>query len=356
MKLGAGNSPRLPGVSFRFEILILWPRFFIMCAGRVRPLGGATPLNVHQAKVLAERRLRHRDFEWGGNRRQVAGPTGRNRIGDNHAWKCDSTMLQNATIMIPDISGYTDFLTKTELEHSSHIINELLDLLVDCNNIELTLLEVEGDALLFYRKGDPIELKPLIQQCINMFEKFHEHIGIIESDTICQCGACQTASNLSLKFIIHYGAIKELMVSGFKKASGVDMIIAHRLLKNRIGSNEYILITQHYLSNLSDKQHASDLTWQLGNEEYPAIGNIAYEYALLDRVKSRIPPIPERVNQDVKLGNNMLEVEIAASLRNVYREIIDIDRRSSWFLGSQVMERERSLKELASSTCVCSRK
>ena len=249
-------------------------------------------------------------------------------------------MLQNATIMIPDISGYTDFLTTTELEHSSHIINELLDLLVDCNNIELTLLEVEGDALLFYRKGDPIELKPLIQQCISMFEKFHEHIGIIERDTICQCGACQTASNLSLKFIIHYGAVKELMVSGFKKASGVDMVIAHRLLKNRIGSNEYILITRNYLNNLSDKQPASDLTWQLGNEEYPAIGNIEYEYALLDGGKRRIPPIPERVEQVIKSGDNIHEIEIASSLHDVYREIIDIDRRSKWVLGSQVMERE----------------
>ena len=56
-------------------------------------------------------------------------------------------MLKNATIIIPDISGYTDFLTKTELEHSSHIINELIDLLVDCNNIELgnNILEVEMD-------------------------------------------------------------------------------------------------------------------------------------------------------------------------------------------------------------------
>jgi hypothetical protein len=249
-------------------------------------------------------------------------------------------MLQNATIMIPDISGYTDFLTKTELEHSSHIINELLDLLVECNNIELTLLEVEGDALLFYRKGDPIELNPLIQQCLSMFDKFHKHIGIIERDTICQCGACQTASNLSLKFIIHHGAVKELMVSGFKKASGIDMVIAHRLLKNRIGSSEYILITKNYLNNLGEKQPATDLTWQFGNEEYPAIGKVEYEYALLDGAKSRIPSIPKRVEQVIELGDNILEVEIASSLRDVYREIIDIDRRSKWFLGSQVTERE----------------
>jgi len=35
-------------------------------------------------------------------------------------------MTDHATILIPDISGYTEFLSKTELDHSSHIINELL--------------------------------------------------------------------------------------------------------------------------------------------------------------------------------------------------------------------------------------
>ncbi len=35
--------------------------------------------------------------------------------------------MKSATILIPDISGYTEFLSKTELVHSSHIINELLE-------------------------------------------------------------------------------------------------------------------------------------------------------------------------------------------------------------------------------------
>jgi hypothetical protein len=68
-------------------------------------------------------------------------------------------MTENATIFIPDISGYTDFMSTTELEHSSHIINELLDLLVQSNATACTLAEVEGDALLFYRKGEPIPLE-----------------------------------------------------------------------------------------------------------------------------------------------------------------------------------------------------
>ena len=58
-------------------------------------------------------------------------------------------MALNASIFIPDISGYTEFLSRTELEHSSHIINELLKVIVDSNSTDLTLAEIEVDALLF---------------------------------------------------------------------------------------------------------------------------------------------------------------------------------------------------------------
>ena len=57
-------------------------------------------------------------------------------------------MSQSATILIPDISGYTEFLTKTELVHSSHIINELLEAILAANGNEFVLSEVEGDAIL----------------------------------------------------------------------------------------------------------------------------------------------------------------------------------------------------------------
>jgi len=57
-------------------------------------------------------------------------------------------MTDYATILIPDISGYTEFLSKTELDHSSHIINELLELLVESNQADFRLSEIEGDALL----------------------------------------------------------------------------------------------------------------------------------------------------------------------------------------------------------------
>src|SRR6476659_5587575 len=54
----------------------------------------------------------------------------------------EATMADSATILIPDISGYTEFLTQTELVHSSHIVNELFEAILAPNEGEFELSEV----------------------------------------------------------------------------------------------------------------------------------------------------------------------------------------------------------------------
>ena len=72
-------------------------------------------------------------------------------------------MAESATILIPD--------------------NELLDAILAPNTGEFVLSEVEGDALLLYRKGKPIEAGALVRLCLSMFESFHTRLdrpGITE--------------------------------------------------------------------------------------------------------------------------------------------------------------------------------
>jgi hypothetical protein len=242
-------------------------------------------------------------------------------------------MTDHATILIPDISGYTEFLSKTELDHSSHIINELLELMVESNTTDFTLSEIEGDALLFYRKGEPIAFDELTRQCLEMFRNFHSRIKIIERDSICQCGACQSASNLTMKFIVHYGAIKEIKVANFSKASGLDMIIAHRLLKNSINSSEYILATRNYLDRINGNVSSPTFTWQSASEEYDAIGRLEFQYALLEKIKSSIPGPPPKEEFNLALGEESMEIDIAAPMMKVYALLIDLDNRAGWVPG-----------------------
>ena len=92
-------------------------------------------------------------------------------------------MAERAIILIPDISGFTGFTGATEIDHAAHIITELLELIVASNETDFTLAEIEGDAVLFYRKGEPLRREQLVDQCLRMFANFHQRLRVIERDT-----------------------------------------------------------------------------------------------------------------------------------------------------------------------------
>lgn len=255
-------------------------------------------------------------------------------------------MSEQAIILIPDISGFTDFTSTTEIDHSAHIITELLELIVAANETGFTLAEIEGDAVLFYHKGLPLHREQLINQCLSTFHKFHEQLNIIERDTVCQCGACQSATNLTLKFIVHFGYIKEIKVAQFVKATGVDMIVAHRLLKNDVDSHEYILITNSCCEAVGRCEPYPMLTWLKSSHSYSAIGNIEYEFAALSKYKSQIPAPPERPKFVVDKGDDNLEVIINASLKIVYQTLINVDKRPEWLMGVDSVNREMTSERI----------
>jgi len=85
-------------------------------------------------------------------------------------------MENKGLLFIPDISGFTRFVTETEIDHSRLIIQELLELLINANHIGLEISEIEGDAILFYKFGDPPDLKVLYKQVEEMFCNFHSSL------------------------------------------------------------------------------------------------------------------------------------------------------------------------------------
>ena len=126
-------------------------------------------------------------------------------------------MTQNAILFIPDISGFTEFVHHTDISHSRHIISELLELLIDSNIMGLELAEIEGDALFLYKLVDNVDVNSINQQIEKMYLAFHTHIKRYEYQRICHCGACSSAYNLNLKFVVHYGEIEFIQVKDSKK-------------------------------------------------------------------------------------------------------------------------------------------
>ncbi len=52
--------------------------------------------------------------------------------------------MAGSLLFIPDISGYTQFVQNTEIEHSQHVIAELLEVMINANTQNLQLAEIEN--------------------------------------------------------------------------------------------------------------------------------------------------------------------------------------------------------------------
>ena len=57
------------------------------------------------------------------------------------------------------------------------------------------------------------------------------------------CQACTTAPDLELKIVAHSGEIQFIAVKGSRKPFGPYVIEPHRLLKNSVESDNYVLIS-----------------------------------------------------------------------------------------------------------------
>jgi hypothetical protein len=260
---------------------------------------------------------------------------------------------QNAILFIPDISGFTKFVNESELSHSQHIIHELLEIILDANKINLSVSEIEGDAILFYKIGVLPSLVELSEQIKNMFIKFHEQLQIIERDRICHCGACSTAINLTLKFLTHSGEITESKIKKHKKLMGKDVIVAHRLLKNNIESVEYSLVTEKYLKAVKDKDYETHFNWaeiQSGIMNYEHIGDVSFKYINLSPLK-KLATISEKKELLSKYPNPILKnIFINVSKEIIYRTIIDLGLRPEWTNGLLNIEyKENEIPKIGTS-------
>jgi hypothetical protein len=157
----------------------------------------------------------------------------------------------NATLFIPDISGFTHFVKHTEQIHSRHIIRELLELIVENGQQFFTVAEVEGDAVFFYHTGDTYAAPHVNDVVKSVYRAFHDHLAMYEHKRICDCGACRTANDLTLKFVVHSGDIDLIQVAKTKKPFGEPVIAVHRLLKNNVPHKEYILYSCAFLEDTS---------------------------------------------------------------------------------------------------------
>ena len=247
-------------------------------------------------------------------------------------------MQNKGLLFIPDISGFTRFVNETEIEHSRLIIQELLELLINANQIKLEISEIEGDAILFYKFGEPPGLEELYKQVEKMFCSFHRHINAYDLSRYCQCKACVSTINLTLKVITHYGEFTGYNVKNFNKLIGKDIIIAHQLLKNDIEQHEYWLVSESLVQDNQPADFADWMRWDRSAKQTEN-GEVLFHYTQLGQLKNDIVPEPfPQLELAEKVKMISVSKEYETDIITLFHATGDFNYRHQWQDGVKKVE------------------
>jgi uncharacterized protein YndB with AHSA1/START domain len=180
-------------------------------------------------------------------------------------------------LFIADITGYTSYLSRSELDHAQESLTALLKLLIEHTKPPLILSHLAGDAVFSYGlSADFVHGQTFVEMIEDIYVAFRRAVELMVMNTTCPCNACRNLASLDLKFFLHYGlfGIQELI--GRHELVGSDVILLHRLLKNRVvaetGNAAYTLYTEAAISHLGLEGFAETLTRHV--EVYEHLGEV----------------------------------------------------------------------------------
>ena len=265
-------------------------------------------------------------------------------------------MTRNKSLLfIPDISGYTKFVQSTEAEHSQHVIAELLEVLLEANTQDLSLAEVEGDALFFYKEEEVPSQEKLLAQIETMFTAFYSHLKMLEKNRICPCNACATAPNLQLKIVAHCADLQFIEVKGTRKPFGAQVIEAHRLLKNSVESDNYALISKDLAGYIELPVDYSSMvfSFEQGTDTYDE-KEVAYIYTIIDQERLNLTEFGKAKKLEFMYPPKLyLERDYPVSAEILYEHITNYAYRHQWVKGVDRFEYNENEVTRAGSEHLC---
>ena len=182
---------------------------------------------------------------------------------------------QTGYLVLADISGYTSFVAKTEIEHAGMALSFLLETIVEKLGNLLTISKLEGDAVFAYVEESKLpEGKSLLELVDQTYLGFRDKALTLYNQATCPCRACQALPTLDLKFIVHHGDFVIQQVAGIRDLLGTDVNLIHRLSKNHVaqstGWKGYALFTNQGLEHMQ----ADKASFIQQTESYEHLGEV----------------------------------------------------------------------------------
>jgi class 3 adenylate cyclase len=186
-------------------------------------------------------------------------------------------MIETGYLLITDITGYTSFLTQSELDHAQHIIEGLFESQLEVIHPPLRVSNFQGDAILCYAaEAESDDGNAVFGQVEGIYQAFAQKKAAMQIAPPCHCRICSSMSVLDLKIFVHYGQYLVKKMGDREELMGSDVIVAHRLMKNKVKENtgfrSYLLVTDAAYEHLADADTKNSL--KKHTESYEDIGEV----------------------------------------------------------------------------------
>jgi Protein of unknown function (DUF2652) len=186
-------------------------------------------------------------------------------------------MANKGYFIITDISGYTEYLTESELDHAHEILQSLFEAQMKHINFPLKISGFRGDAIFMYTpEACFVNPQTFLETLENFYIVFSETLQQIQFNTTCPCRACRNMNKLDLKICVHYGEYIVQKLGDHEELLGADVIVPHRMLKNHVIEHTGITAYALFSDAAANALHLSELSQPLvpHTESYEHLGEV----------------------------------------------------------------------------------
>jgi hypothetical protein len=250
-------------------------------------------------------------------------------------------VAQTGFLLIADITGYTMFLTRSELDHAQGILDALFKSIFAEIKAPIILSNLQGDAALTHLPDVNLPQRQFPLDAIErIYCSFGHALAAMRVNTNCSCNACRNMNQLDLKFFLHHGTYATQQMAGRTELQGAEVIRLHRLMKNSVtaatGIKAYALVTEQAAQAIglpeffaSTVRHV-EATGDFG-DTVCHVYDLAPVYARW-RASRRIV-----VQPDEPLAFESMECDLPVSPPVAWAYVTDVDKKVRWQHGIDKM-------------------
>ncbi|HKS18823.1 MAG TPA: DUF2652 domain-containing protein [Bradyrhizobium sp.] len=246
-------------------------------------------------------------------------------------------MTQKGFLLIADITGYTMFLTRSELEHAQGILDALFKSIFAEIKAPIVLSNLQGDAALTHLPDTNLPQRQFPLDAIErIYCSFANTLAAMRLNTTCTCNACRNINQLDLKFFLHHGEYATQEMAGRTELQGAEVIRLHRLMKNSVtaatGIKAYALVTEQAADAIGLPEFFVAAIRHV--ENIGEFGDtVCYVYDLAPvfarwRASRRIV-----VQPDEPLAFESMEIDLPVPPAVAWAYVTDVERKVRWQQG-----------------------